>query len=207
MQFFKSRLSKFLGGHLISKTVWWFFIYTAILFFLSVIMGWLIYSLNQETVSEEIGEFFNSMAWLKNLSPWTIFIIIFLNNLIKIWLVIISGLLFGLGPAIFVTVNGLLLGMIGFESLAALGWGRTLILLLPHGIIELTVFFMAAAWGFHLGHIVLLWSFGKKEKEIIKQNLLQAYRWGYKIIPLWVLGAALVEVFVTPLIDYLLYGF
>lgn len=81
--------------------------------------------------------------------------VILANNVQVAFIAFATGILAGAGTAYFVAYNGLLLG-----SLAAIihGRGQGLTfwsLILPHGVLELTAIFIAAAAGFLLGGAVV----------------------------------------------------
>ncbi|WP_410772640.1 stage II sporulation protein M [Fontibacillus sp. BL9] len=82
---------------------------------------------------------------------------IFLNNAVKSVAVILLGALLGLFPAIFLLMNGMVLGLV--VSLAA-SQGENLfelivLGLLPHGIIEIPAILIASAFGLQFGYLVL----------------------------------------------------
>lgn len=82
---------------------------------------------------------------------------IFLNNSIKSVAVIVLGALLGIMPAIFLLMNGMVLGLV--VSLAAAQGADLFELvvlgLLPHGIIEIPAILVAAGFGMQFGYVVL----------------------------------------------------
>ncbi|MDO7908311.1 stage II sporulation protein M [Paenibacillus sp. JX-17] len=93
------------------------------------------------------------------------FIFIFLNNAIKSVIIIFLGALFGIGPLIFLVINGMVVGFV--VRLADLnGAGVTELIvkgLLPHGIIEIPALIIACAFGLQFGR-TLWWAIrGKKD--------------------------------------------
>jgi stage II sporulation protein M len=84
------------------------------------------------------------------------FLIIFFNNTIKSALVIYMGALFGIFPAIFLVVNGMILGYL-YKLIGEQGENAALIFLkgvLPHGIIEIPAVLLACAFGLKFGALV-----------------------------------------------------
>lgn len=82
---------------------------------------------------------------------------IFLNNSVKSLGVIFLGALFGVFPAVFLLMNGLVLGFLvtlqaqkGADMFDLIVKG-----LLPHGIIEIPAIIIAAAFGIQFGYFVL----------------------------------------------------
>ncbi|WMT40512.1 stage II sporulation protein M [Paenibacillus sp. D2_2] len=82
---------------------------------------------------------------------------IFMNNVIKSLGVIVLGALFGIFPAVFLLMNGLILGFLVTSSAQHGANLFDLIVkgLLPHGIIEIPAIIMAAAFGIQFGYNVL----------------------------------------------------
>ncbi|WP_334075683.1 MULTISPECIES: stage II sporulation protein M [Paenibacillus] len=85
------------------------------------------------------------------------FTFIFLNNALKSVAVIFLGALLGVMPAIFLLMNGMVLGLV--VSLAAAQGANLFELvvfgLLPHGIIEIPAILVAAGFGMQFGFVVL----------------------------------------------------
>ncbi|MEF2969013.1 stage II sporulation protein M [Paenibacillus sp. M1] len=82
---------------------------------------------------------------------------IFINNAVKSVAIILFGALLGVLPAIFLLMNGIVLGLV--VSIAA-GQGENLfelivLGLLPHGIIEIPAILVASGYGFQFGYLVL----------------------------------------------------
>ena len=72
---------------------------------------------------------------------------IFLNNSVKTLAAILLGLAVGIVPALFLVVNGVVLGVVFFLSSYSRGVWLSLLSILPHGIIELTGVFLGTAIG------------------------------------------------------------
>ncbi|GFN33459.1 stage II sporulation protein M [Paenibacillus xylaniclasticus] len=82
-------------------------------------------------------------------------IVIFFNNAIKGAMVIYLGFFFGLFPIYFIVINGLVLGYFVHKYALVNGGEAAFDLvvrgLLPHGIIEIPVLIIAAAYGMKAG--------------------------------------------------------
>ena len=121
---------------------------------------------------------------------------IFLNNTVKTLAAILLGLAVGIVPALFLVVNGVVLGVVFFLSSHSRGVWPSLLGILPHGIIELAAVFLGTAIGLMLGDHVLKRILKKSEAKI-KTELGRAMRFFATVIVPMLLIAALIEAFVT----------
>ncbi|MGU3474063.1 stage II sporulation protein M [Paenibacillus sp. D51F] len=89
------------------------------------------------------------------------FLFIFFNNAVKALIVMAAGILFGALPVFFLVMNGMVLGYLWTIESAEAGTRETLLHfakgILPHGIIEIPVIILAAAYGMKLGGYVWRW--------------------------------------------------
>lgn len=94
---------------------------------------------------------------------------IFLNNAVKSVAIIAFGAFLGLVPVIFLVMNGIVLGLVVSMSAAEGANLFELIVLglLPHGIIEIPVIMIAAAYGLQFGYLVLksIGELGARDRE------------------------------------------
>lgn len=90
---------------------------------------------------------------------------LFVNNaLVALWTVL-SAALFGL-PTLYVQLyNGLLLGSVTTVAAGRLGPLTTLLLLLPHGVVELPAIWVAGGIGFRLTHVY--WKLANADRDRI----------------------------------------
>ncbi len=121
---------------------------------------------------------------------------IFLNNTVKTLAAILLGLAVGIVPALFLIVNGVVLGVVFFLSSHSRGIWPSLLGILPHGVIELAAVFLGTAIGLMLGDHVLKRILQKSEAKI-KTELARAMRFFAIVIVPMLLIAALIEAFVT----------
>ncbi len=121
---------------------------------------------------------------------------IFLNNSVKTLAAILLGLAIGIVPALFLVVNGVVLGVVFFLSSHSRGVWPSLLAILPHGILELAAVFLGTAIGLMLGDHVLKRILKKSEAKI-KTELGRALRFFAIVIVPMLLIAALIEAFVT----------
>ena len=145
----------------------------------------------------ELGAVLGPLAWTGNLS-FLLLLIIFVNNAIKALALIFLGSLLGLPPVLFVGLNGFILGGLGSALEAVNGWRYAVASFIPHGVIEIPVILLATALGLTVG----MESFRWLVREGSRVRLQLSY--GLKVYVRWVLPglaiAAIVEVFVTPLV-------
>ncbi|MCP8313914.1 MAG: stage II sporulation protein M, partial [archaeon] len=128
--------------------------------------------------------------------PFTFMLFIFLNNSIKSLFAVLLGFFFAIIPLLFVTINGLLIGMIFFDVAKEKGLVFILSAILPHGIIEIPIFLLSVAIGLRMGVQMVLKLDGKDVK--LKSELRNGLRFFILyILPLFLLSA-FVEAFVTP---------
>jgi stage II sporulation protein M len=121
---------------------------------------------------------------------------IFLNNSVKTLAAILLGLAIGIVPALFLVVNGVVLGVVFFLSSHNRGVWPSLLAILPHGVIELAAVFLGTAIGLMLGDLVLK-RLLRKSAAKIRPALGRALRFFAIVIVPMLLLAALIEAFVT----------
>ena len=126
---------------------------------------------------------------------------IFIQNLLVSLIGLFGGIVLGLGPLIVLGVNGFLLGFV-FASILfsdASAWARLILILgglVPHGIFELSAFFVAGALGLRFG---LEWIQSKsagQRQGTIKNNFVRIL-YALPVIAILLFIAGLVEVFVS----------
>jgi len=124
---------------------------------------------------------------------------IFLNNSVKTLAAILLGLAIGIVPALFLVLNGVVLGVVFFLSSHSRGVWPSLLTILPHGVIELAAVFLGTAIGLMLGDFVLKRMLKKSDAKI-SAELGRALRFFSIVIVPMLLVAALIEAFVTTVI-------
>jgi len=134
-----------------------YLIMSAMLFFAGVIVGGTNESLHGFLYGQlsALAEFGNLAESAEN-PGLAFFLIIFLNNAIKSALVIYMGALLGIFPALFLVLNGMVLGYL-YQFIGAQGENAALVFLkgvLPHGIIEIPAVLLASAFGLKFGSLV-----------------------------------------------------
>ena len=124
---------------------------------------------------------------------------IFLNNSVKTLAAILLGLAIGIVPALFLIVNGVVLGAVVFLSSHSRGVWPSILSILPHGLIELAAVFLGTAIGLMLGDFVLKRLLRKSDAKI-RAEVGRAMRFFSVVIVPMLLVAALIEAFVTTVI-------
>jgi stage II sporulation protein M len=133
------------------------------------------------------------------MSKLQLVVAIFLNNGLKTLVVILLGPVLGLTPVIFLVINGAILGAVIPTAVESKGLWLALMTIIPHGIFELPAIFMGASIGIRLGMHPFLRLAGKADTTLLSElgNGLRLFV--TVILPLLLL-AAVIEVFVTPLV-------
>ena len=175
-----------------------YFLLLAALFVLSCVFGFYHASSNPELAKEKIESFFTSFEPIKQKHPLVIFLIIFLNNSVKALASTAAGFFFGLFPLSFVFINGYLVGLVVYVKGEEIGFEKVLMLLMPHGIIEIPAILLASSYGLWLGRQFYLRLTG--EEVPLKLLFVEAVKKCLKIVFPMLLVAAAIETFVTPLV-------
>ena len=169
-----------------------------LVFFAAAFAGYA-YSSSAPEISEMVMEEFEAQfGGILSLHPFLIMLIIFLNNAFVSLLFLVMGLGLGILPVLFVAFNGYVVGVLSHLVAQERGFLFILIALVPHGIIELPMVFLAAGIGLRLGHQVLAALLGRPTeiKREFKDGIRFYFHW---IVPL-LFVAAVIETFITPLL-------
>jgi len=172
-------------------------ILAASIFFVSHVLGVLVGQNTAEGLIRQFGGILGPLAPMGNLSL-LLFLIIFINNAIKALGLVCLGILLGVPPVFFVGLNGFILG--GFSSAleSVNGWRYVVASFVPHGVIEIPVILLATALGLTLGMESLKWLVRRDSR--VKLQLADCLKVYLKLILPGLAAAAIIEVFVTPLI-------
>ncbi len=180
------------------RFIWPYAIIMAFVFFGALVAGYSS-AASFPSMADALRESFSSrFQSIMTMSPLFIMLAIFLNNAFVSLLFLVLGLALGILPVVFIAFNGYLVGVIAYLAAQERGPLFILLALLPHGILELPMVFLAAGIGLRLGHQVFSALIGKptRIKREFKDGLIFYFRW---ILPL-LLVAAIIETFITPLI-------
>jgi len=121
---------------------------------------------------------------------------IFTNNIRVTFLAFAAGIVFGVGTAVILVFNGVLLGVVGGLAIGA-GNGRAFFeLVTAHGVLELSCIVVAGAAGMRMG-----WALVDPGRDTRQRALGRQARDSVQIVlgtmP-WLVVAGLVEGFITP---------
>lgn len=149
---------------------------------------------NIEKILGNILEISRSMA---DHNKFFIIWLIFQNNIKALLFMMFGGVLFGLAPLFGIFFNGFAIGIVYAMNFYE---GRSLAFflaaMLPHGILELPVVILAAAFGLKTG-IELVFPGNRSRMELIKQNLQKSVLALGILVPLLFM-AAIIETIITP---------
>jgi stage II sporulation protein M len=172
-------------------------------FFVSLVVGALIGQNTIEELMRQFGAVLEPLASTGNLSLLLV-LLIFINNAVKALGLVLLGILLGLPPLLFIGLNGFILGGLGSALESVKGWTYVMASFVPHGVIEIPAILLAAALGLTVGMESLKW-LARRENRVKPQlsDCLRVYlRW---VLPGLAI-AAIIEVFVTPLLIGLVSG-
>jgi stage II sporulation protein M len=140
-----------------------------LLFAAGAVIGWIGTSSLEKLLVQQLKGLSEISGTLRESSnpQWSFFVFIFLNNSIKSVLIIFLGALFGVLPALFLLINGAVIGYLihlsalqGQDLFALIVKG-----LLPHGIIEIPAIIIACAFGLQFGGKVALSLFSSSARR------------------------------------------
>jgi Uncharacterized membrane protein len=178
--------------------IWPYLLFITFVFFGSLVTGY-ISAEHFPSMADALRESFSSrFESLMTMNPFYIMFAIFLNNAFVSLLFLVLGLALGVLPVLFIAFNGYVVGVIAYLVGQERGLLFILLGLLPHGILELPMVFLAASIGLRLGHQVFSALIGRPTqiKREFKEGLTFYFHW---ILPV-LLVAAIIEAFITPFI-------
>ena len=169
----------------------------AVFFVLSVFFGIYTAYVEPEETAKLFEQIMTEYSELGEAGPVTLFLIIFFNNIIITFVMMMLGIFFSLTPIFFVWANGFIFGLAAPTLSSSLGIITVALGILPHGIIEIPAALLSAGYGIWLG---------KKSyrtlryKEPLLPSIRQASRGYFQyILPLFFV-AAFIEAFFTKFI-------
>lgn len=148
-------------------------------------------------IMKQVDELLKPVRPTGNLSL-LLLLIIFINNAIKTLGAILFGILLGLPPLLFASLNGFIIGGFVSETASLKGWEYVAAGLVPHGIIEFPMLLLATAMGFTVGVESLKWLLRRESR--VKSQLSACLKLYLRLVLPALAVAALIEVFITPLL-------
>lgn len=145
-----------------------------------------------KTVLQEIREIYRPVF---EMNVWSQFFFVLLNNALTVIFIILFGVIFGIPSFFALFSNGTVLGLVTFSLKQDFGWQMFLLSILPHGIIEIPVLILGGANGLKIGYS----AFKRivKKQDNIKQELLIALEFLWKILLPLLLLSSFIEIFIT----------
>ena len=181
------------------------------LFALAALIGFFAFY-SDKTLIQVILEYFKGLVGKNQTSDWELVGIIFKQNLFASFIAMFGGILFGIPSTFIVLVNGFLFGYVIhflFAELSGNFLSRMVtiaIVILPHGIFELSIVLTAAAFGLRWG-IGWIFPIAKGKRLLVWK---EAGRDAFSFVPvllIFLVFAAILEVFVSAkLSEWLLPG-
>jgi stage II sporulation protein M len=171
------------------------FLLAAAVFFVSAAFGYGFAFLSPQEADRIVRETLDRIRYLQDVSLPALFLFIMFNNAAKAFLAMVAGVFFGIAPFLFVVVNGYAVGLFVRVAEGRQGWLVVAASLLPHGVLELSAIFLAAAYGFLLGRA--FWRTLRGGSALGPIFLYACGQYFRIVLPLLV-AAALVEALVTP---------
>jgi uncharacterized membrane protein SpoIIM required for sporulation len=128
--------------------------------------------------------------------PELAFVPLLLNNLRALLLIGLGTITGGLLSLFGLVVNGALVGAVVSVVVRQTSWAVILSLLLPHGVLELSAFFAAAAIGLRVPHRVVRYLLGWDETPLSRVELYELAVIGVVLV-VAIVVAAWIEVYLT----------
>jgi len=149
--------------------------------------------LSDELISlEELGGILTPFTF-------TMFIFIFLKNVITLLFSFIFSPILALIPVVTLVLNGWLLGLVSTMVMEQQSLGYVLAGILPHGVIELPALFIGEAAALSFGVMAVIALFKKEKRGLFLPSLRQNLRYlGLALVLM--LPAAAIETYLTPLL-------
>lgn len=170
--------------------LWSFLIFTV-----SLVFGFLFIK-SDESQSQNFLEVFRELSKIADdPNNYRLMVLIFLNNSIKITIATLLGVFGGFVPALFLIINGFLVGVVTFLASNTTGWGSLVLGILPHGIFEVPALIIGGAIGLRLGNY--FFQKLKNKKLSLKLETKKAIRFIMGVIIPVLFFASFVEVFMT----------
>lgn len=141
-----------------------------------------------------VGTLMASFTPFLTLPPRKMFFVILLNNSTKSFVILLSGILFGLVPLIAVATNGYILGIAYLFASGEVGYVKAAKAVLPHGVLEIPAVIFSAAYGLWLG-VKFARQIRKRDLTGFGEHVRHAITMFFKVaFPLFIL-ATLIETF------------
>lgn len=128
------------------------FVLSSLVFLFSVFIG---YALGGETSAQSFEGVLSNIPDPTESSSIEMFAAILSNNIVATSLFVVSGLLGGVPPLMFMAFNGFFIGYISWNVAQVQGLVFVFATILPHGIIEIPTILLSASMGVGLGYTLI----------------------------------------------------
>jgi stage II sporulation protein M len=166
-----------------------------IIFIVCLIVGIFIPIESMEQLLEDMQPF---IEMVEGLSPMALILFIFLHNALLCMFIVFLGILLGVPSIMLICYNAYMIGALVAVLGPELGYGTVIASLLPHGIIEIPVLVFCTALGISIGAEV--WKYLTRQESQVKKQLRFSFKIYFRWLILALFIAAIIEVFITPLI-------
>ncbi len=182
-RFERARFRRWFGVH---------FALAVVLFSLSALGGYL---LAEPAPFESTFGTGGESVFPARITTWTIF----LNNVVAVGVTALGLVTLGLMAAFSVALNGFVVGLVFGLRAPAIETTTALALIVPHGVIELTAFFLVAGITFRVNHRLARYLAGYDETLLTRQELFEVAVL-FAVALAMIAVAAWIEVNVTPVV-------
>ena len=162
------------------------FAISTLVFLFSIFIG---YALGDETSAQSFEGVLSNIPNPTESTSIEMFAAILSNNIVATSLFMVSGLLGGIPPLMFMAFNGFFIGYITWNVSQVQGLAFVFATILPHGIIEIPTILLSASMGVGLGYSIihrLLRREGLKKYVITSLSIFVM-----RVIPLLVVSAGI----------------
>lgn len=173
-------------------------VFVSLLFFISGVFGFFVADSNLVWTKEFIDALAENFMSLMEKDSSVLWFYIFVNNLSVSLMLLVFFFLFGIAPILALLSNGLTIGILVAYSISRIGLDNVFLAIVPHGILEIPAFLIAAALSLYLSKKFFL--FLRKKRAQFRQDLLFAIKIMLFVVTPLLLVAAIIETFVTPLL-------
>lgn len=144
------------------------------------------------SVRKEVTETFQFVAdSYRGLDGGEIFFNILLHNVMASILILVSGVLIGILPALSMGSNGFFLGVLYSQAAEIGGYWKAALKILPHGVFEIPALLLSASYGLWLGVMVVRRMRGK-ESTLLSVHMARFFRrYLAVVVPLLIVAAAI----------------
>ncbi len=174
------------------------YIYAVVfIFILFLVCGYFYFQQFPKESEEAIKKIGDSLLPEKDISSFSLFWLILKNNVGILFFSLLFSFIAGLSSLAVVIVNGIIIGVFAGFIAKETSWEYFIAGIFPHGVFELSAFFLTSAIGLKIGKTAVLRLIGKRT-GFVKEFTLGMKFFVFVIIPMLII-AAFIETFITPI--------